>query len=45
MNCEGKTYPLYKNCKFSLIAFGNQNKGKVQVEATLSPTDKKKWDI
>ena len=45
MNCEGKTYPLLKNCKFSLIAFGNQNKGKFQVEAQMSPTDKKKWDI
>ena len=36
MNCNGKTWPLFNNCAFNVIVFGNEAKGRVDVKAEYS---------
>lgn len=35
LNCNGKYYPLLKSCNFDMVVFGNKEKGKLKVGATL----------
>ena len=44
MNCNGKTYPLLNNCKFDIVIFGNEAKGKINVSAEYSK-DANQWQV
>jgi hypothetical protein len=51
MNCNGKIYPLLKNCNFEIMMFGNAGKGRVSIQAEKNfkknkkDYSKKEWTI